>query len=88
MVMTSRFQNIMIQTISKSELKTKMLAYFRQLEKEGGEIIVTDNKKPVLKIVPVKEKQSFDDVFGHLQGTMKVYAPLEESTEDEWGDLK
>lgn len=72
--------------LSKSRLKAQMLGIFRELEKKGGEIIVTDNNRPVLKIIPYEEKKSFDEIFGPLQGKMKVHAPLEEPTSDEWGD--
>ena len=44
----------MTESISKSKLKAKMLAIFRELEASGEELIVTDRDRPVLKIVPIK----------------------------------
>ena len=77
-----------MKTISKNQLKAKMLAIFREVEKSGEELIVTDHSRPVLKIVPLtKKKKTFEEVFGPYQGKIKYTEPLEESTEDEWGDL-
>jgi antitoxin (DNA-binding transcriptional repressor) of toxin-antitoxin stability system len=44
------------KSISKSKLKANMLQIFRELEASGETLIVTDHNKPVLKIVPIKEK--------------------------------
>lgn len=37
-------------TVSKGVLKAKMLAYFRQVEETGETLVVTDHRKPVLRI--------------------------------------
>ncbi|HVT19647.1 MAG TPA: type II toxin-antitoxin system prevent-host-death family antitoxin [Thermoanaerobaculia bacterium] len=36
--------------ISKSRFKARALDYFRQVERTGREIVITDRGKPVLKI--------------------------------------
>jgi prevent-host-death family protein len=38
--------------ISKSKFKPRVLHYFRQVEKTGKGLVITDHGKPVLKIVP------------------------------------
>ena len=38
--------------VSKSRLKARALAYFRQVERTGKELVITDHGTPVLKIVP------------------------------------
>lgn len=38
-------------TISKSKLIADMLQIFRQIEQSGEEVIVTDNDRPVLRIL-------------------------------------
>jgi hypothetical protein len=38
--------------ISKSKFKPRVLHYFRQIEKTGKGLMITDHGKPVLKIVP------------------------------------
>jgi antitoxin (DNA-binding transcriptional repressor) of toxin-antitoxin stability system len=58
----------MTATISKSNLKAKMLEIFRELEATGGEITVTDLGRPVLKIMPIQPKYSIEDLFGDVQG--------------------
>lgn len=70
---------------SKSALKAKMFEYFRDLEKNGGELIVTDFGKPVFKIVPYKEKLTSSEVFKDIQGKIKFDKDsLLEPTEAEW----
>lgn len=50
--------------VSKSVLKSCMLKYFREIERTGKELIVTDRGKPVLKIVPLKRKpKSAESIF-------------------------
>ncbi len=45
----------MDNVISKSKFKPHALKYFRQIEKSGKELIITDHGKPTLKIVPFSE---------------------------------
>lgn len=71
-------------TVSKSELKAKMLEYFRKIEKSGEDIIVTDNKKPVIKVSPLKSKQIPDKVFGRYRGNVQFYEDILADTSDEW----
>ncbi|MBC7792467.1 MAG: type II toxin-antitoxin system prevent-host-death family antitoxin, partial [Clostridia bacterium] len=52
-------------TVSKSALKARMLEFFRDVEKSGEELIVTDNNVPVLRVVPIKKRQSVDALFAH-----------------------
>jgi antitoxin (DNA-binding transcriptional repressor) of toxin-antitoxin stability system len=58
----------MVITISKIKLKAKMLEIFRQLEVSGDELIVIDHGKPVLKIIPIKQKFSIKELFAEYQG--------------------
>jgi antitoxin (DNA-binding transcriptional repressor) of toxin-antitoxin stability system len=73
-------------SVSKGVLKSKILEYFRNVEHTGQELIVTDNRKPVLKIIPYKEKKSLKDVFSQYQGKIKYNAPVNEPETEEWGD--
>jgi antitoxin (DNA-binding transcriptional repressor) of toxin-antitoxin stability system len=73
-------------TISKARLKAKMLEIFRQLEANGGELIVTDHGKPVLKIIPLKDKSTVDEVFQGLQGQVTYLEDINTPTLEEWGD--
>jgi len=58
----------MTGTISKVKFKAKMLEIFRQLEASGEELIVTDHDKPVLRIVPIRQKTTVAELFGDVQG--------------------
>jgi antitoxin (DNA-binding transcriptional repressor) of toxin-antitoxin stability system len=71
-------------TISKSKLKAKMLEIFRQLEASGEELIVTDQGKPVLKIIPIKKASSVAEVFGELQGKVSYREDIDAPTLAEW----
>lgn len=73
----------MAKTISKTELKAKMLEIFSEIEASGEELIVTDHSKPVLHIVPVKGKMTVDDLFGGLQGKVVYLEDINSPTVDE-----
>ena len=76
----------MIESISKSKLKAKMLEIFRQLEASGKELIVTDHDKPVLKIVPIKQKKTVSELFGDLAGRTIYLEDVNQPTLTEWED--
>ena len=76
----------MTNTISKSKLKAKMLEIFRQLESSGDELIVTDHDKPVLRIIPIKQKAAVAEVFGDLQGQVTYLEDINTPSLLEWED--
>ncbi|MCK5803670.1 MAG: prevent-host-death protein [Lentisphaeria bacterium] len=59
-------------TVAKGVLKAKMLAYFRQIEETGEPLIVTDHRKPVLKIEPIRSHLSLVEAFADIQGKLVV----------------
>jgi len=73
-------------TVSKNVLKAKMLEYFRRVEEDGEELIVTHNQVPVLKVVPLKKRRTAKEVFGDVRGRIKYHGDLLEPTTDEWPD--
>jgi prevent-host-death family protein len=74
-------------TVSKSRFKPKALEYFRQVEKTGKALIITDQGKPVLKIVPYSG--SPDDILKELRGAVKKYKkPTEPVGIEDWNSLK
>ena len=77
-----------MNTVSKSALKDRMLEYFRNIENTGEELIVTDHGRSVLKIVPVKKKSTFKELFGKFQGKAKYFAPVTEPETEDWQELK
>jgi prevent-host-death family protein len=73
-----------MQTVSKSELKAKMLEYFRHVEENGEELIVTSHGKPVARVVRYAPFQSIDELFSDLRGKVVYHRPVTEPTTDEW----
>lgn len=84
-VMTTVCEVKMI-TISKSKLKAQMLEIFREIEKTGEEVIVTDRDRPVLRIVPYVSKASVADLFAPYRAQAEIYTDLDTPTIDEWED--
>lgn len=70
--------------VSKGVLKAKMLDYFRRVEKSGEELIVTDNNRPVLKVVPIRHKSPAREVFADVRGKVVYHADILAPTSDEW----
>ena len=58
-------------TVAKRELKSKMSAYLRMVEKSGEELIITDHGHFVLKIVPMRGDASVDHAFGDIRKKVK-----------------
>ena len=74
-------------TVSKSKLKTHMLQIFRQIEQSGEEIIVTDNNRPVLRILPISRKASVEEVFSSYRDKLILHENHDIPTIDEWNEV-
>ena len=53
--------------ISKGKLKAKMLEYFREVERTGEPLIVTDHGREVLEVRPLPQMNSKADVLAKLR---------------------
>jgi antitoxin (DNA-binding transcriptional repressor) of toxin-antitoxin stability system len=74
--------------ISKGVLKAKMLEYFRDIERTGQDLIVTDNNKPVLRISSIsQERKTAKEVFKKYRGKVKYKEDVNTPTSNEWEDL-
>lgn len=71
-------------SISKSRLKANMLRIFRHIENTGEEMIVTDHNRPVLRIQPIEQKRTVEEVFGTIQGKVIYREDINTPTTDEW----
>jgi len=72
-------------TVAKGVLKAKMLAYFRMVEETGETLVVTDHRRPVLKVEPIRVRKSLVSAFADLQGKLKADdEDLLSPTTDEW----
>ncbi len=76
-----------MNTISKSRLKANMLRIFREVENSGEELIVTDNNKPVLRILPIKRGKTVEEIFGPLQGKVVYHEDINAPTSEDWSDI-
>ncbi len=71
-------------SVSKSVLKARMLEIFRRIEQTGEELIVTDNNHPVLRIVPIKRRQTATEAFADVRGRVVYHEDPLTPTADEW----
>ena len=74
-----------MKTASKSVLKAHMLEYFRNVEETGEELIVTSHGTPTLKVIPIVEKKSVNELFAGIRGVAKLNGDLTEPETDAWG---
>lgn len=74
-------------TISKSELKLHMFQIFRQIEESGEELLVTDGQRPVLRIQPIQQKRSVEEIFAEWQGKVVFHEDPNTPTTDEWTEV-
>jgi prevent-host-death family protein len=73
----------MSKSVSKSRLKAKALEYFREVERTGNELIVTDHGRPVLKIVPYRDE--VDSPVSSLRETVVRYDdPTQPVASQDW----
>ena len=76
-----------MQTISKSKLKAQMLRIFRELEDSGEELIVTDRRRPVLRILPIARKKTVEEAFGAIQGRVIYHEDIDLPTSEKGTDV-
>lgn len=73
----------MLTTVSKSRFKAIALELFRQVERTGTPIIITDRGTPVLKLSPYREDP--DAALKVLrESVVKYTAPTKPVGEDDW----
>lgn len=53
--------------VSKGKLKSKMLEYFREVERTGEPLIVTDHGRSVLEIRPLQQTGSKAEILADLR---------------------
>lgn len=77
----------MAEVVSKSSFKPQALKYFRQIQKYGKELIITDHAKPVIKIIPFKKEQCV--ILEELRNSVIHYDdPFEPVGQNDWEALK
>ena len=77
----------MANYISKSSFKPQALKYFRQIQEQGQELIITDHAKPVIRITPFREEPHI--ILEELRNSVIRYDdPFKPVGEDDWEALK
>ena len=69
--------------ISKSKFKARALEYFREVERTGRPLIVTDHGRPVLKIVPYREDPAAA-LLELRESVVRYDAPTEPVAAEDW----
>jgi antitoxin (DNA-binding transcriptional repressor) of toxin-antitoxin stability system len=76
----------MEHVVSKSKFKASALRYFREVERTGEPLIITDCGRPALKIVRCGDDP--DRLLDDLRGSVLAYQdPTESVGEDDWEAL-
>ena len=70
-------------TVSKSRFKAQALALFRQVERTGKPIIITDRGTPVLMLGPYRADPEAP-LRVLRESVVKYKAPTKPVAEDEW----
>lgn len=90
MAMATRSLEVKVPVFSKSALKSSLLEVLREVERTGEAAVITDHRRPVLRIVPYEGEKSVDELFADLRLTARLppddelNAPLEE----EWAEFQ
>jgi len=73
--------------VPKSKFKPHALQYFREVERTGKALIITDRGRPVLRIMPYSEKP--DNALRMLRNSVIKYEnPTEPVGISDWEALK
>ncbi len=73
--------------VSKSAFKARALEFFREVERTGRELVVTDNGRPVLKVVPYSRHPA--EALTALRGSVLRYDdPTEPVGVEDWESLR
>jgi prevent-host-death family protein len=72
----------MSTTISKSRFKARALELFRQVERTGEPIIITDHGTPVLELLPYRDDPAA--ALRLLRETVVKYEAPTEPVDDDW----
>lgn len=75
-----------METVSREALEARMLEYLRRVEETGTELIVTDNNRPVLRIVPIRARVPAAELFSDARGRVVYNDDLLAPTTDEWSE--
>ena len=76
----------MSKNITKSEFKAEALEYFRRVQETGEPLVITEDGKPVLELIPYLPPE---EVLKALRGSVIAYeGPLEGVGVEDWKVLE
>ena len=68
--------------VSKADFKARALHHLREVERTGGELVITDHGRPVVKVVPYNNDP--EALLGSLRGSVKKFVEPLEPVRVEW----
>lgn len=74
------------ESISKSRFKARALHYFREVERSGRELVITDRGRPVVKLVPYQAEPG-RALMALRESVIRYDAPTEPVGDEEWETL-
>jgi prevent-host-death family protein len=81
--------------VTKSKLKARMLEYFREVERTGEPLVVTDHGREVLEVRPIRKRATAQNVLAeyHGRGGQRVAVISDEELmkplpEEDWAVLR
>lgn len=87
--------HFIFMVVAKSKLKARMLEYFREVERTGEPLVVTDHGREVLEVRPIRRPSSIHDVLAEYRsgtGPGCANIPTEDILEpvpvEEWEALR
>jgi prevent-host-death family protein len=72
-----------METVSKSRFKARALDYFRQVERSGRPIVITDRGVPVLQVIPYQADAALG-IRALRDSVVRYEAPMDPVGEKDW----
>ncbi|HEV8355670.1 MAG TPA: type II toxin-antitoxin system Phd/YefM family antitoxin [Gemmatimonadales bacterium] len=72
-----------METVSKSRFKARALDYFRQVQRSGVPIVITDRGVPVLKLIPYRPDPA-EGLRPFLDTVVRYGSPLDPAAGKDW----
>jgi len=76
-----------MKKVNIHEAKTKLSAILSEIEKSGETVLICRNGQPVAELVPRKRPNRL--AYHPVLSKIKIdYDPVEDLSDDEWGDIE
>ncbi len=71
------------KSISKSRFKARVLEYFREVQRTGRELVITDRGTPVLKLIPYRAEPG-RALLALRESVLRYERPTDPLDDEEW----